>query len=76
MAQIVIEINQVFRNKGVSVWEGGLALHLVLWLAVCLFERAIFEEEAWQSSLQSGIDLAKKIKNPTVRGCQRWLRIY
>lgn len=70
--------NQPRGSKTKEPQLGGsqTALYLVLWLAVCLFERAIFEEEAWQSSLQSGIDLAKKIKNPTVRGCQRWLRIY
>jgi len=32
---LVTKINQHLYNKGTSVWGGGLALYLVLWLAVC-----------------------------------------
>lgn len=52
--------------------QGGLALDLVLWLPMCLFQIAFFGMNAslkwmtWQSKLKSGAYITKK-KKPTVR---------
>lgn len=40
------EINQDLENKGASVGRGGLALYLVLWLAMGLLEIRVFEVDA------------------------------
>lgn len=48
---------------------GSLALYLVMWLARCLFERAIFEVDAslkwtpWQSKLKLDTFIPKRKTN-------------
>lgn len=76
----VIEINQDLSNKGASVGRGGLALYLVVWLAMCLLKIAIFEVYAslkwnpWQPKLKSGACITKKRK-PNCQGLHYMLII-
>lgn len=77
-AQMVSYLNQS-RSLKQRKLECGLALHLVLWVALCLSQRAILEMGAslkwmpWQSNLKSGTYITKKRK-PSGQGLQyKWL---
>ena len=65
----VIEINQDLYNKGAWVREGSLAVYLVVWPAMTLFEIVITEVDAslkWmpsQSKFKSGTCITKKKTN-------------
>lgn len=63
---LVIEINQDLKSNDTSVGGGGLALYLVLWLAMCSLETAVFKWMPQQSTHMSGTYTTEK-KTKTVR---------